>query len=146
MAVGIRCADHATASTRKTLALTSPTSGGGSVSIVRLGTAATEFSSVQFSSVQFSSVQFSNLYYNMNLTVNLFLGRKNIKPSENLFERFTNWYTNKHTDMTKPTATGIEISAVDTDGRGSCSVASRINFSLVQIFSLSMSHTNRPGD
>jgi hypothetical protein len=37
-AVGIRCADHATPSIRKKLALTSPTSGGRSVSIVRLRT------------------------------------------------------------------------------------------------------------
>jgi hypothetical protein len=43
-AVGIRCADHATPSTRKRLALTSPTSGGRSVGIVRLRTTATEFS------------------------------------------------------------------------------------------------------
>jgi hypothetical protein len=43
-AVGIRCADHATPSTRKKLALTSPTSGGRSVDIVRLRTTATEFS------------------------------------------------------------------------------------------------------
>jgi hypothetical protein len=41
--VGIRCADHATPSTRKRLALTSPTSGGRSVGIVRLRTKATEF-------------------------------------------------------------------------------------------------------
>jgi hypothetical protein len=36
--VGIRCADHATPSIRKKLALTSPTSGGRSVGIVRLRT------------------------------------------------------------------------------------------------------------
>jgi hypothetical protein len=36
MAVGIRCADHATPSIRKKLALTSPTCGGRSVGIVRL--------------------------------------------------------------------------------------------------------------
>jgi hypothetical protein len=42
-AVGIRCADHATPSLQK-LALTSPTSGGRSVGIVRLWTKATEFS------------------------------------------------------------------------------------------------------
>jgi hypothetical protein len=41
--VGIRCADHATTSTRKFLALTSPTSGGRSVGIVCLRTTATEF-------------------------------------------------------------------------------------------------------
>jgi hypothetical protein len=35
---GIRCADHATPSIRKKLALTSPTSGGLSVGIVRLRT------------------------------------------------------------------------------------------------------------
>jgi hypothetical protein len=35
---GIRCADHATPSNRKKLALTSPTSGGRSVGIVRLRT------------------------------------------------------------------------------------------------------------
>jgi hypothetical protein len=44
--VGIRCADHATPSTRKRLALTSPISGGRSVGIVRLRTKATEFSLV----------------------------------------------------------------------------------------------------
>jgi hypothetical protein len=43
-AVGIRCADHATPSIRKKLALTSPTCGGRSVSIVRLRTKAVEFS------------------------------------------------------------------------------------------------------
>jgi hypothetical protein len=43
-AVGIRCADHATSSTLKSWALTSPTSGGRSVGIVRLRTKATEFS------------------------------------------------------------------------------------------------------
>jgi hypothetical protein len=42
-AVGIRCADHATSSIRKKLALTSPTSGGRSVGIVRLRTKSTEF-------------------------------------------------------------------------------------------------------
>jgi hypothetical protein len=42
-AVGIRCGDHATPSIRKKLALTSPRSGGCSVSIVRLRTKATEF-------------------------------------------------------------------------------------------------------
>jgi hypothetical protein len=36
--VGIRCADHATSSIRKKLTLTSPTSGGRSVGIVRLRT------------------------------------------------------------------------------------------------------------
>jgi hypothetical protein len=41
--VGIRCADHATPSNCKKLALTSPTSGGRSVGIVRLRTKATEF-------------------------------------------------------------------------------------------------------
>jgi hypothetical protein len=45
-AVGIRCADHATLSIRKMLALTSPTGGGRSVGIVRLLTKATEFSLV----------------------------------------------------------------------------------------------------
>jgi hypothetical protein len=35
---GIRCADHATPSTRQKLALTSPTSGGRSAGIVRLRT------------------------------------------------------------------------------------------------------------
>jgi hypothetical protein len=35
---GIRCADHVTPSIRKKLALTSPTSGGRSVGIVRLRT------------------------------------------------------------------------------------------------------------
>jgi hypothetical protein len=47
--VGIRCADHATPTTRKSLALTSPTSGGRSVGIVRLRTKASVFS---FSLVQ----------------------------------------------------------------------------------------------
>jgi hypothetical protein len=42
-AMGIRFADHATPSTRKRLALTSPTSGGRSVGIVRLRSTATEF-------------------------------------------------------------------------------------------------------
>jgi hypothetical protein len=41
--VGIRCADHATPSIRKKLALTSPIRGGRSVAIVRLRTKATEF-------------------------------------------------------------------------------------------------------
>jgi hypothetical protein len=36
--MGIRCADHATTSTRKSLELTSLTSGGYSVGIVRLWT------------------------------------------------------------------------------------------------------------
>jgi hypothetical protein len=44
--VGIHCADHATLSIRKKLALTSPTCGGLSVGIVRLRTKATEFSLV----------------------------------------------------------------------------------------------------
>jgi hypothetical protein len=43
-AVEIRCADHATPSIRKKSALTSPTSGGRSVSIVRLRNKVTEFS------------------------------------------------------------------------------------------------------
>jgi hypothetical protein len=42
-AVGIRCADHATTSIPKILALSSPICGGRSVSIVRLRTKATEF-------------------------------------------------------------------------------------------------------
>jgi hypothetical protein len=42
-AVGIRCADHATPSTSKKLALTSPTSGGRSVGIVHLRTKDMEF-------------------------------------------------------------------------------------------------------
>jgi hypothetical protein len=41
--VGIRCADHATFSIRKKLALTSPTSGCRSVGIVPSRTEATEF-------------------------------------------------------------------------------------------------------
>jgi hypothetical protein len=45
-AVGIRCADHATPSIHKKLALNSPTSGGRSVGIVRLLNKATEFSLV----------------------------------------------------------------------------------------------------
>jgi hypothetical protein len=47
--VGIRCADRATSSTREKLALTSPTSGGRSVGIVRLRTKATEFSFFRYS-------------------------------------------------------------------------------------------------
>jgi hypothetical protein len=43
--VGIRCADQAKPSICKKLALTSPTSGGRSVGIVRLWTKATEFTS-----------------------------------------------------------------------------------------------------
>jgi hypothetical protein len=43
-AIGIRCADHATLFYLKTLALTSPTSGGRSVGIVCSRTQATEFS------------------------------------------------------------------------------------------------------
>jgi hypothetical protein len=42
-AVGIRCADDAIPSTPQKLALTSPTSGGRSVGIVRLLTKTTEF-------------------------------------------------------------------------------------------------------
>jgi hypothetical protein len=42
-AVGICCADHATPSIRKKLALASPTSGGRSVDIVRPRTKTTEF-------------------------------------------------------------------------------------------------------
>jgi hypothetical protein len=42
-AVGIGHADHVVPSIRKTLALTSPTSGGHSVGIVRSRTQATEF-------------------------------------------------------------------------------------------------------
>jgi hypothetical protein len=47
IAVGIRCADHATLYPRK-LALTSPTSGGRSIGIVRLRTKSTAFSLVFF--------------------------------------------------------------------------------------------------
>jgi hypothetical protein len=43
-AVGIHHADHVAPSLRKKLAITSPTSGGCSVGIVRLRTQATEFS------------------------------------------------------------------------------------------------------
>jgi hypothetical protein len=42
-AVGIRHADHVALSIRKKLAVTSPTSGGGSVGMVRSLTQATEF-------------------------------------------------------------------------------------------------------
>jgi hypothetical protein len=42
--VGIRCADHATPSIRKKLALTPPTSGGRSVGIVCSQSKAMEFS------------------------------------------------------------------------------------------------------
>jgi hypothetical protein len=41
--MGIHCADHATPSIPQKLALTSPTSGGRSVGIVRLQTKAKEF-------------------------------------------------------------------------------------------------------
>jgi hypothetical protein len=44
IAVGMRCIDHATLSNSQKLALTSLTSGGRSISIVRLRTEATEFS------------------------------------------------------------------------------------------------------
>jgi hypothetical protein len=47
--MGIRCTDHATPSIRKKLALTSPTSGGRSVGVVRLRTKATEFGLFSFS-------------------------------------------------------------------------------------------------
>jgi len=43
-AVGTRCADHVTPVYPQKLALTSPTSGGRSVGIVRVRTKATEFS------------------------------------------------------------------------------------------------------
>ena len=43
-AVGTRCADHVTPLYPQKLALTSPTSGGRSVGIVRVRTKATEFS------------------------------------------------------------------------------------------------------
>jgi hypothetical protein len=43
-ALGIRCANHGAPSSRKKLALTSPTSSGRSVGIVRLQTKATVFS------------------------------------------------------------------------------------------------------
>jgi len=42
-AVGTRCADHVTPLYPQKLALTSPTSGGRSVSIVRVRTKATDF-------------------------------------------------------------------------------------------------------
>jgi hypothetical protein len=45
-AVGIRCADDGTPLYPQKLALTSPTSGGRSVGIVRLRTKATDFSLV----------------------------------------------------------------------------------------------------
>ena len=43
MAVGTRCADHVTPLYPQKLALTSPTGGGRSVSIVHVRTKATEF-------------------------------------------------------------------------------------------------------
>ena len=46
-AVGTRCADHVTPLYPQKLALTSPTGGGRSVSIVRVRTKATEFSLVK---------------------------------------------------------------------------------------------------
>jgi hypothetical protein len=51
MEVGISNADHAAPSTRKKVALTTPTRGGRSVGIVRSRTQATEF---RFSSVYLS--------------------------------------------------------------------------------------------
>jgi hypothetical protein len=47
-AVGIRCADHVTLSNLQKLALTSATSGGSLVGIVRLRTKVTEFSYVLY--------------------------------------------------------------------------------------------------
>ena len=51
-AVGTRCADHETPLYPQKLALTSPTSGGRSVGIVRSRTKATEF--VCFRAIEFS--------------------------------------------------------------------------------------------
>jgi hypothetical protein len=48
MAVGICHAEHVTLSIRKKLVLTSPTSGGRSVGIVRLRTEAMEFFNINF--------------------------------------------------------------------------------------------------
>jgi hypothetical protein len=59
-AVGIRCADHATLYLLK-LALTSPTSGGRSVGIVRWRTKAPEFF------LPFLIVQLSNTLFNIIL-------------------------------------------------------------------------------
>jgi hypothetical protein len=47
-AVGIRCSDHATPSFHEKLALTSLTSGGRSVGIIRSRTKATEFVVVSY--------------------------------------------------------------------------------------------------
>jgi hypothetical protein len=56
-AVGISCADHATPSIRKKLALTSPTTCGRSVSTVRLRPKATEFSLLKLLLTYYSTVQ-----------------------------------------------------------------------------------------
>jgi hypothetical protein len=66
-AVGIRCADHATPSTGKRLALTSQTSGGRSVGIVRLRTTATEFSLVLGTSPTTTTLTRTNLAYSYRL-------------------------------------------------------------------------------
>jgi len=61
-AVGTRCADHVTPLYPQKLALTSPTGGGRSVSIVRVRTKATEF---YILSVFFSSK--CSLFHNSNV-------------------------------------------------------------------------------
>jgi hypothetical protein len=58
-AVGICCADHATPSIRKMLALTSPTCGDRSVGLVRLRTEATEFCSLY---AQLEILRFHNFH------------------------------------------------------------------------------------
>jgi hypothetical protein len=63
-AVGIRCADHATPSISKKLALTSPTSGGRSVRIVRLRTKATEFNVLPYFKAFEPEVHLNNIIIN----------------------------------------------------------------------------------
>ena len=62
-AVGTRCADHVTPLYPQKLALTSPTGGGRSVGIVRVGTKATEFSIQSESVVGFCPVYVMLAYY-----------------------------------------------------------------------------------
>jgi hypothetical protein len=67
MAVGIRYADHVTSSIRKKLALTSLTSGGRSVGIVRSRTEAMDFFYfLLYISVAREIVCFTALFANLN--------------------------------------------------------------------------------
>jgi hypothetical protein len=61
--MGIRCADHVTPLYPQKLALTSPTSGGRSVGIVRSRTKATEFS---FSHTQLCGYCLGNMFRLLN--------------------------------------------------------------------------------